>query len=288
VITPEKIAAQLKQMPTIPTTAVKLAKLARDERSSAADFEQAIRPDPALTANLLRIVNSAYFGLRSRAETVRQAVTLLGVKRTSELASAAGFAPIVPARLPGYEMDAATFWLHCVAVAVLSERLCAELGVARPDLIFTAGLLHDIGKLGMGVFVSQSSEQILGRVRGAGLSFVAAEREVLGTDHTELGAAVATAWSLPEAVVNVARWHHKPGDAPAGDMRTLVDVVHTADALAHALGLGMGAGELAITVDPETETRLGIRARRLERVAGDSLEEIHEMARLFTPAGGAR
>lgn len=286
-ITPDMIVSRLKQLPTLSTATVRLADLARDERSGAADFEKVIRPDPALTANLLRIVNSAYFGLRSRAESVRQAVTLLGLRRTSEVAAAAGFAPIIPARLPGYEVDSATFWLHSVAVAVLSERLAIELSVTRPDLTFTAGLLHDLGKLAIGVFVAESSGEILAKVRG-GRPFVSAERDVLGVDHGEVGEAVAKAWKLPEAVEDAARWHHAPGRAPERNRR-LVDLVHLADALAHALGLGADAGELARTVDAGAESRLDVRARRLERVAGSSLDEIRDMARLFAPApGGTR
>ncbi len=285
-IAPEQILARVKQLPMLSTAVVRVADLARDERSSAADFEKVIRPDPALTANLLRIVNSAYFGLRKRADSVRQAVTLLGVRRTSEVAAAAALAPIIPGQLPGYQVEASAFWLHSVAVAVLSERLSGELGVKRPDLTFTAGLLHDVGKLAVGAFVEGASAEILARVRGGGLTFVSAEREVLGVDHTEVGATVSEAWRLPQAVVDVARWHHAPGETPARADRMLVDLVHVADALSHSLGMGADVGEMARTVDKGTETRLGIRARRLERVAGESLDEIHDLARQLAPASG--
>jgi putative nucleotidyltransferase with HDIG domain len=288
VITPEEILARVKQLPTLSAAVARVAELARDERSSAADFEKVIRPDPALTANLLRIVNSAYFGLRTRAESVRQAVTLLGVRRTSEVAAAAALAPIIPGRLPGYQVEAHALWLHSVAVAVLSERLSGELRVKRPDLTFTAGLLHDVGKLAIGAFVEGASAEILARVREDGLSFVSAEREVLGVDHAEVGGMVSEAWRLPQAVVDAARWHHRPGEAPTRADRTLVDLVHVADALAHSLGMGTDIGEMARTVDEGTESRLGIRARCLERVAGESLDEIRDLARQLTPSGGNR
>lgn len=285
-IEPGLILERLKELPTLSATAARLAGLARDERSSVADFERVIRPDPALTANLLRIVNSAYFGLRSRAESVRQAVTLLGLRRTSEVAAAAALAPIIPRRLPGYEVEASSFWMHCVAVAVLSERLSGELGVRRPDLTFTAGLLHDMGKLAVGAFVAGSSVEILSRTREGGMDFVSAERAVLGLDHSQVGGMVAKVWNLPPAVADVARWHHAPGDAPEAADRLLVDLVHVADALAHSLGMGTDAGEMARKVDPAAEARLEIRARHLERVASESLEEIGELARQFLPSGG--
>jgi putative nucleotidyltransferase with HDIG domain len=283
VIGAAELAVRIRALPALSQAAARLHALAADPRSSAADLEAAIRPDPALTANLLRVANSAYFGLRSRAETARQAVALLGLRRVCEVATSAAFAPVIPARLPGYELDAAAFWTHCVAVAVLAERLAQEAGTP-PELTFTAGLLHDLGKLAICAWVSGSSGAILARARG-GEAFAAAERDVLGLDHGEVGDLLAAAWGLPPAVAAAARWHHRPAEAAGPDGR-LVALVHAADALAHSLGLGADAGELARQIDPRAARLAGVSARRLERVASESLEPIRDMARLFAAGGG--
>jgi putative nucleotidyltransferase with HDIG domain len=289
VIAPALVLSRVKELPSLAASAVRLAELARDGRSGAVDFERVVRPDPALTANLLRVANSAYFGLRCRAESVRQAITFLGVKRVSDIAAAVALAPVIPPRLPGYDVDASAFWLHSVAVAALSERLAAQLGLPCPDLTFTAGLLHDMGKLAISSFVGEASGEILSRVRSGGLPFVSAEQMVLGVDHGQVGGLVAEAWSLPPAAAAAARWHHTPADAPADAYRPVVDLVHAADALSHALGLGADAGELARTVDAGVEARLGVHARDLEAAAGCTLDEIRELASLFhRPPGGAR
>ena len=288
-ITTQAILDRIKQLPTISASLERLTALTRDERSGAADFERVIRPDPALTANLLRIANSAWFGLRSRADTVRQAITLLGIKRVYEAAASAAMARVIPQRLPGYEIDAQAFWTHSVAVAVLAERLAKQVGTRPPDLTFTAALLHDVGKLVIGVFVSEESGAILDQVRAGGRPFVTAERDVLGVDHAEVGAEVARAWRLPDAAMYAARWHHQPETTPPEADRTLVELVHTADALAHSIGFGADAGELARRVDPAVKARLGLRTADLERVAGESLDPIREMsALLLEPAGGGR
>lgn len=286
-ITTEQVLARVKKLPTLSSTMARLWALTKDDKAGAADFEKVIRPDPALTANLLRVANSAYFGLRCRAESVRQAVTLLGVKRVCEVATSVAFAPVIPARLPGYEVDAASFWTHSVAVAVFSEKLAKELKVGSPDMLFTAGLLHDIGKLVVGALVADEHGEILRRVR-AGTPFVLAEREVLGVDHGELGAMVAQAWSLPPAVTWAARWHHKPGAVPPDADGKLVALVHAADALAHAMGFGADTGELAREIDGVAEAALGVKVRSLESVAGSTLDAIREMGSLFTGASGGK
>ncbi|HVP68848.1 MAG TPA: HDOD domain-containing protein [Anaeromyxobacteraceae bacterium] len=271
------ILSQISRLPAFPASAAKLGELLHDERAGAPEVEKVIRPDPALTANLLRMAASAYFSPRSRPETVRQAVTLLGVKRTFEIATGAALASLLPAKLPGYEMEARAFWLHCVAVAVFAERLAKEARAQSPDLLFTSGLLHDVGKLVISAFVQRESPTILVRARH-GMDFSAAEREVLGVDHAEVGAHVAAAWRLPEPVAWAARWHHRPAEAPQGVDRTLVDLVHAADVLAISLGLGCDAGELARSVDEEAFSRLGLRVRRLEHVAGEGLQAVKELA----------
>jgi len=272
-----EILAQVDRLPAFPASAARLSGLLRDERAGAPEVEQVVRPDPSLTASLLRIANSPYFSPRSRPDTVRQAVALLGMKRTFEVAVSAAMAGMVPARLPGYDLDAKSFWLHCVAVAVLSERLARETGASSPDLLFTAGLLHDIGKLAIATFVERASASILVRTR-AGMDFVAAEREVLGVDHTEVGARVAERWKLPAPVAWAARWHHHPTEAPPNVDRPLVDLVHAADSLAISLGLGCDAGEMARTVDPGVWRRLGLQVRRMEKVAGESLDAVRGLA----------
>jgi len=287
VSTATEILAQVPRLPAFPASAARLAELLHDERAGAPEVEKVIRPDPALTASLLRIAASAYFSPRSRPETVRQAVTLLGVKRTFEVATGAALATMLPSRLPGYDMDARAFWLHCVAVAVFSERLAKEVKAKCPDLLFTAGLLHDVGKLVISSFVERQAGSILLKSRH-GMDFSAAEREVLGVDHAEIGAQVAVTWRLPEPVAWAARWHHRPGEAPANVDRSLVDLVHAADALAISLGLGCDTGELARSVDPQAWQRLGLHVRRMELVASEGLEAVKGLAAALGEVRGTK
>ena len=283
------IAAKVKSLPTIPGTVARLAALLGDENAGAADFERVIKPDIAITGNLLKLANSAYFGHRQKITSVRQAIAMLGLPRVYELASSVTFARAVPERIPGYEMEARAFWSHCVAVAVLSEKLAVELGRKAPLMTFTAGLLHDAGKLVVGSFLSDQAAEITRELRQPGVPLDEAERRVLGIDHAEIGATVIESWGLPEPIAWAARFHHAPGAAGEGVDGLLVDLVHCADGLAHSLGLGADMAELSRKMQPEVVARLGIKARRLEHVASLSVDAIREMSEMFQqPAGGRR
>jgi len=288
VIATDLIAARVRNLPTLPGSVARLAALIGDERAGAADFEAVIRPDPALTANLLRLANSAHFGCRREIGSVGQAVAMLGVRRVFEVAVGASFARVIPPVVPGYGIEAVAFWTHCVAVGALAERLGRDLGHGVPALAFTAGLLHDLGKLAIGAFLLEEQARVRDKMRDGTAAFVDVEQAVLGTDHAEVGLVLAERWGLPAAIGVAARWHHEPGRATGGDEPLLADLVHVADCLAHALGYGADLGELRREVDPGATERLGVRAGRLEHAACEAVEGIRDMARLLAgdlPAG---
>jgi putative nucleotidyltransferase with HDIG domain len=285
--TAQSILERVHSLPALSSTVARLSVLLRDERSGAGEFERAIRPDPALTANLLKLANSAYFGLSKQVKDVRQAIATIGLVKVYGVAACAAVARLVPPRLAGYEIESSAFWQHSSAVGVLSERLAGEIGVRAPDLTFTAGLLHDVGKLAVSTFLAAESREVAGLMHEQGMAYVDAERTALGTDHAEVGAAVAERWNLPVAVGHVAAGHHRPDAWQDGPYQVMVDLVHIADCLAHSMGLGADAGGMARTADAGAGERLDLKPRRLERVAGESLDAIREMGNLFggTPGG---
>ncbi len=279
-ISKEKILKKIDSLPTLPTAVAQLSRLIASPTASAKDFEAVIKPDPSLTANLLRLANSAYFGLRREVTSVKQAITLLGNKRVFEISASAGFSKIIPANLPGYRIQSADFWLHSIAVAVLSEKLAAELRVKAPGLLFTAGLLHDLGKLAIGSFLEEEESALLDRLSNEDVAFSTAEKELLGTDHCEVGAELGQQWDLPDTVIWTARWHHQPSEA--GDVDSvLVDLVHLADAIAHMFGYGADVGELSRTIDKEVASRLGFDVHSIEVVSSETESQIREMGDMF-------
>lgn len=283
--TAREVMRNVDGLPTLSQVVTELSKLIANEKSGIQDFERVIKPDPALTANLLRLANSAYFGLRRQISSVRQAVALLGIERVFEIATSASFTKILPDKIPGYEIDAQTYFLHCLAVGAMAEQLAKVTRISAGDLLFTAGLLHDIGKLAIGTFLIKDEDAVRNALHEREVRFVDVEMEIVGTTHVEVGALMIEEWHLPSELGMAVRWHHAPNDAPENLDRNLIDLVHVADALAHMMGFGADVGELKRAIDEQAVARLKVKVHDLENAAMETMESIKEMSEIL---GGQR
>jgi putative nucleotidyltransferase with HDIG domain len=283
------ILATVERLPTLNINAIRLMELMNDENATFADIEAIVRTDPALTTNILKTAGSAHFGLRRSAETVREAIALLGLRRLIDVVTLAAIADIIPDRLPGYDISSKAFWRHCVAVAVLAERLARVLETGRAGLAFTAGLLHDLGKLVVGTFWARQCTASKATFRSRRLTTFESERLILGTDHAEVGMLVARSWRLPEVVALVNWEHHTPfATRNEADNDCTVAVVRLADSLAHAFGFGAGPGGPGPWLDPSVLESLNLSQSVATQVAWASLDEIEGLVGLLPEMQTAR
>ncbi|MCD6306864.1 MAG: HDOD domain-containing protein [Deltaproteobacteria bacterium] len=274
----DKIISDVKSFPSMSNMPVKILKLIDDPQSSAAKIEELLRYDPGITANILKLTNSAYFGLSSRVGSVRQAIVLLGWRHLGKLVVASCVNAILDKPVPGYDLPAGELWRHSIAVSVAAELLAKELGISANDEIFTAALLHDLGKLVLANYVREDL-QAIETAAGEGIPFHAAERRVLGTDHAEIGARLLKSWSFPLSLVKAVRWHHDP-DA-AKEPRAITDLVHVANMLCLMIGIGVGREGLRYEPSQAAAKRLGLKTRQLEFVASQTLQWANELSEVF-------
>ena len=273
-----EIISKMKSFPSMSGIASKVLNLLDDPSSNAGQVEQLLKQDPSLTANLLKLTNSAYFGIPSKIGSVRHAVVMMGWKKVSKLVIAACVNAMTDRQIVGYDLAPGVFWQHSVAVSVTAEGLMRELKIAESDEIFTAALLHDLGKLILGGFVEKELEEIE-KTAARGIPFQMAEQEVLGTDHAEIGGLMLESWSFPTELVTAVRWHHDPDSAP--QTNTMTDIVHVANVLCLMIGIGIGVEGLRYEPSVLATKRLGIKPTQLELIASQTLEWANELTGVF-------
>jgi putative nucleotidyltransferase with HDIG domain len=255
-------------------------KLLQDPNVDAYRIECAIRYDPGLTANILKLSNSVYFGFQGKIASIRQAVVRLGWKRLYQLVVATSIHGVMEEPVPGYNLPQGELWRHSIGVAVAAEDLIKELKLPPSEEAFTAALLHDVGKLALGSFVAADFGRIE-ELAAQGMSFEAAERHILGIDHCEVGGRILQIWAFPSSLVNAALWHHEPDSAQP--CRFLSDLVHVADVICLMCGLGLGREGLQYKPSDGALTRLGIKAEHLERVGSRAISEVQEVMNALNP-----
>jgi putative nucleotidyltransferase with HDIG domain len=276
----KKIVSAIKTFPGMPGTAVKLLALIDDPAMRVSQIERILRHDPGLTANVLRLANSAYFGIPSKVGSIRQAVILLGLKRLIQMVIAACVSAIMDKPVPGYDLSPGELWRHSIAVSVAAEGLVKELQVEAAEEIFTAALLHDVGKLILGEFVKDDFKQIQTAV-SQGISFEMAETIVLGINHAEVGARILTNWTLPMEIVNAIQYHHAPQGTAHNSM--MLDIVHVANFMSLMIGIGIGRDGLQYQPSVEVTHRLGLEPYHLEKVACQTMQWVNELTEVLGP-----
>jgi len=273
-----RIMRQVKSFPGMPTTAARLLPLLRDPDSSIARIEDLIKYDPGLTANLLKLTNSAYFGLPSRISSVRQAILLLGRKRLLQLVTTMCMSGLMKRSVPGYDLPQGGLWRHCVAVAVAADRLVQSLKITPADEVFTAALLHDIGKMVLGDFVQEDLKSIQEMV-AKGISFEVAEYMVLGTNHADIGARILKSWSMPDDLVHAVAWHHDPDQCR--EHCRISDLVHVANIAVHGMTGGRSADESPPEATLNAVSRLGLGPNHMAELAEQTRQEMGKLTEIL-------
>ncbi len=270
----EKIDAEIKALPAISPQATRVLERLQDPNASAVQIEGIVKYDPALTAMVLRLANSAYFAVPGSIGSVRQAIVRLGWKRVQQLVVASSVHGVLESPLRGYDLPPGDMWRHSLAVCVGVETLGEQLGRRLPEEAFTAALLHDVGKIALAGVVDEGLEDLY-KLTAEGVAFVEAERQLFGIDHGEAGANVLLKWSLPETLANPVRYHHCPDALETPDV--LTDVVHIADVTCLMMGIGIGSDGLLYPLSEGARKRLGLKVSDIERMASRTVQGVEEL-----------
>lgn len=249
----EDMVKRIKDLPTLPEVAMEMLQNLDDEESSLDMVTEKIALDHSVTAKLLRLANSSYYGNNSKVVTLQQATAMLGVKNVKNLIRMTALSNKFPtASCPAFDFKA--FWRHSVATAICAELISRALHM-KHDFAFTAGLLHDIGKLVLVTAYPANYDQVLRHQKNADCLLIEAERSILHIDHVDAGVALATHWNFSEAVCDAIRGHHHPEQE---NLNVLASVVHVANAIVHALDLAHDENDMLPLLSQAAWDTLGL------------------------------
>jgi putative nucleotidyltransferase with HDIG domain len=237
----KRAVAVVGELPAIPAIAGKVMTIANDSNASAEDLRKIIEQDPTLAARVLKVANSSLYGFGRQIETLRHAVTLLGFRTVECLVMAASLRDT----FKHFGLAEKLMWEHSTYTGVVAGKLASykQIQVDR-ESGFTAGLLHDLGKIALSNVFRERYQRVVARTYNEGCAAIDAEREEFGFDHAVLGARVAEKWNLPASLVNAIRYHHHaPSEYPkvAPEQQRLIGLTAVATRACTRLGLGRRA-----------------------------------------------
>jgi putative nucleotidyltransferase with HDIG domain len=274
----EEIKIDSASLAPLPATTIRLAQVLADEKSSLDDAAKVISFDQALAADVLKMSNSTFSASRRRIETVREAVLRIGGSRILEMLISRHVKGPMKRTLPHYGYSEDDLWRHSVASAVAAESLNKIIKTSVSGVAYTAALLHDIGKLVMiRNFPEAEMQQVFLSMQSDKISWAEAEKNIFGFTHGDVGARVAQAWKLPEAIEGAIRFHNDPNNG----FDPVTDSVRVANITARVLGQGIGLEGMGIEIDAQLYGRLGITDEGFDKLCLDAALRFHEVLAMY-------
>ena len=242
----KKILKQVKSLHPIPSMVYKILQLSTDPDGSMPELVRMVERDPAITANLLRVCNSAYLGLAVKVDSVQQAVAMLGLQQVVELVLAQNLSSHMARAQKGYQLAKGDLWKQSVAAAMVARTLAERRDIMALPAIYTAALLKDIGKVVLHEYVADKLAKIQEVIQTQNLSFIEAEEMCIGMDHATLGGIIARQWHFSPHMAYMIENHHLNNLEARNDPATTT--LYLADMVAMMVGTGTGIDRLAYHV----------------------------------------
>ncbi len=233
----DQILDRVKQLPPAPRLLPRLLQLLRRDDVSAEQVVQLLRFDPSLTAHVLRLCNSAFFGTGRKCESLDEAVLRLGFHEVYLLVTSLCCSTMLSKPQQGYGLDQGELWKHSVVCAIAAGALADQAG-SDSNLVFTSALLHDLGKVVLSETLADQYSRVVIEIEQHEQSFVEAEKQVLGVSHPEVGGRLLERWEFSPALTAGVLHHHHPEEA--GEHQAVAAQVYLGNTVAHFLGHSYG------------------------------------------------
>lgn len=265
--------ADLGEIATLPEVTVKIIQIVENPKSTARDLHEVIRNDPALSSRLLKVVNSAFYGLPGQIASIDRAIVLLGLSAVKNISIAASMTHLFNASGNIEGFSGLEIWRHSIAVGVASRLLTSAQGRPAVEESFLAGLIHDLGLLVERQVFGKKMAEVIRRNADEGVNFCELEREIIGADHQAFGLGLGHKWRFPMNLCTAIGYHHRPMDlAPVH--RELATLIHVADTIACRSGIGFTATADKDDYDAEMLSALRLDQAAIDEVAAKLPEQV--------------
>lgn len=267
---------EVSHIATLPEITVKIIQIVENPDSTAQDLHKLISNDPALCARILKVVNSAFYGLPGQIASINRAIVLLGLNAVKNIAIAASLSKMFRGGQISPNFNAKDLWNHSIAVGSAVKLLAEKLRSGLPDEAFLAGLIHDLGIIVQMQTLRQQLIDAVEKHEKQNISFLEAELAVFGVTHQDFGLALCEKWKFPRSFSLVAGYHHRPLELDPAQ-RGLASLVYVGDILAARANLGYAGTVASLEINPQVMNELKLSQSLIDEVLA-ALPEAYEIA----------
>jgi HD-like signal output (HDOD) protein len=232
----KSILKTMSDLPPMPQVISEVRTIMSDPRSGFKDIAKVIEKDQAIAAMVLKVANSAYYGMSGMVSSIHQASVVLGHKALNEILTLVGASALLGKRLKGYNMDSEALWKHSIFVAIGAKTISAKKHPAIENEAFSAGLIHDAGKLVLDKYLFEKKDIFESALIKTKLNATEAEKKTIGFDHAEVASGLCKKWNIPKEQSIAIRFHHCPSASPANRMAY---IIHIADLTSKIDSIGL-------------------------------------------------
>ena len=271
----------IAKMPALPVTVSKIMEICNNPATSPSDLNKVISVDPVLMARVLKLINSAYYGMSTQVTSLVRAIIMLGINTVKNLALSTAVLGTIGRKSDFQALNMQGFWRHSLCVGVASKLIARKRKVDAKSIeeYFIAGLLHDIGKIPMNNALAKEYVETMALSGSKHSQLATAEKELIGFDHCEVGTLIGEPWKLGADIIDTIRWHHDPS-AYTGEHRTIVYTVNIANYFANANEIGFSGDRYPENARSDVMAYLGIDWDFVDGMASEITQEI-EKAQIF-------
>ncbi len=262
---------------TLPDIFYRLTEIINNPRSSARDISYVVEKDTALTARILKLVNSPFYGFPQKIETISKAVTIIGTKQLTTLAMGISVLELFD-YVPSNYLDMEKFWKHCLAVGICAKLISEQIDYSESEKLFVGGIMHDIGRLVMLKKIPKQTAAALKYAWDNDMFLSRAEKKCIGLTHSKIGSDLCDSWKLPPILVDMIKYHHQPAQ---GKYNLECSIIHLAEVIVNALEIGTSGEKMVLYLNEKSWKNINMSSNAIPPIIEQLNNEIDPILELM-------